>query len=65
MRRWKWRFGSSNIIRDNEVKNMTTEVRRGKISEGEEALGLSIAWVIHKFGTTVTKVGQGGSQGSE
>lgn len=34
------------------------EVRWGKISEGEEALELSIAWVIHLFGTIVIKVGR-------
>lgn len=30
---------------------MTVEVRWGKISEGEEALELSMAQAIHKFGT--------------
>lgn len=43
---------------DNEVKKLTMEVRWGKISEGEEALELSIAWVIHLFGTIVIKVGR-------
>lgn len=28
------------------------------MSEGEEALELSIAWVIHMFGTIVIKVGR-------
>lgn len=37
----------------------------GKISEGEEALELSIAWVIQKFGTIMTKGGQRESQGSK
>lgn len=53
------------MIRDNKVKKITIEVRWGKVSEGEEALELSTARVIHMFGTVVTKVGQRGSQGSK